>query len=200
MNTSSLNLVSHLNFGRVYRRDELLHFSKAVDRDLNSLTRGGLLQKVAAGLYYKPSRSLFGALPPNDQDLVASFLKKDVFLLYSWNTYNSLGLGLTQLYNQPIVYNRKRHGLFKLGNKTFDFRRPLRGFPTEISTEFLLVDLVNNLNELAEDIDAVKNKIKQNLQKFDLEKVSYFAKMYGKVGTKHFFAKLISETGENIYS
>ena len=49
-----------------------------------------------------------------------------------WNQYNALGLGLTQLYNRLIVYNHKRHGIFKLGNKTFDFRRPARGFPMKL--------------------------------------------------------------------
>jgi hypothetical protein len=182
---------SHLKAGKVYRRDDLLPFSKAVDRDLNSLTLRGVLEKVAAGLYYKPAHSLYGVLPPNDSDLVESFLKGDAFLLYSWNQYNSLGLGLTQLYNQPVVYNRKRHGLFKLGNKTFDFRRLLQGFPKELTREFLLVDLVNNLKELAEDSDLVKDKIKKNLSKFDLQRVVYNSKKYGKVGTRRFFESLI---------
>ena len=57
---------------------------------------------------------------------------------------------------------------------------------------------MNNLNELTEDTDAVKNNIKNNMQKFDLKKVSYFAKEYGKVGTKYFFANLI-HNGENTH-
>lgn len=193
MNTNTQKLTSFLRAGRVYRRDELLHLSKAIDRDLSLLTRNGYLEKVAAGLYYKPANSLFGALPPNDRDLVESFLKEDNFLLYSWNLYNSLGLGLTQLYNQPVVYNQKRHGLFKLGNKTFDFRRPLRGFPKELTPEFLLVDLVNNLNELAEDTVLVKDKIKKSMSKFNLKRLAYSAKKYGKVGTKYFFENLVQE-------
>jgi len=34
-----------------------------------------------------------------------------------------LGLGLTQLYNEYIVCNRKRHGRSVLGGKIFSFRR-----------------------------------------------------------------------------
>lgn len=89
---------------------------------------------------------------------------------------------MTQLYNQPVVYNQKRHGLFKLGNKSFDFRRPLRGFPKKVTPEFLLVDLANNLNELAEDTDSVKEQIKKKLSKFNLKKVVYHSKEYGKLG------------------
>lgn len=192
MNTISCeNLASHLRAGRVYRRDELLSFSKALDRDLSLLTSHGVLEKVGAGLYYKPVKSLFGLLPPDNQELVKAFLKDDDFLLYSWNQYNSLGLGLTQLYNQPVVYNRKRHGLFKLGNKIFDFRMLIRGFPKKLTPEFLLVDLVNNLNELGEDVTLVKEQLKKNLYKFNLNKVSKYSKKYGKVSTKKFFENLV---------
>ena len=192
MNTKSYeNLASHLRAGRVYRRDELLSFSKALDRDLSLLTSKGVLEKVGAGLYYKPAKSLFGVLPPDNKELVKTFLKDDDFLMYSWNQYNSLGLGLTQLYNQPVVYNRKRHGLFKLGNKTIDFRVLLRGFPKKLTPEFLLVDLINNLNELAEDVMLVKEQLKKNIHKFNLNKVKNYAKKYGKVSTKKFFKILL---------
>ena len=84
-------------------------------------------------------------------------------------------------------YNHKRHGIFKLGNKTFDFRRPARGFPNKITPEFLLVDLVNNLDQLAEDKDFIKSQIVLNIHKFNRQKVNQCVKEYGKVATKHFF-------------
>lgn len=165
----------------------LLNFSKAVDRDLETLVKKGSLQKLAGGLYYKPAMSAFGVLPPNDTDLVRCFLREDRFLLYSWHQYNALGLGLTQLYNRMVVLNHKRHGVFKLGNKEFDFRRSTRGFPSKLTSEFLLVDLVNNLNNLAEDTSFVKERVKNNLNHFDGNKLLLMVKRYGKVGTKHFF-------------
>ena len=116
----------------------------------------------------------------------------DKFLLYSWNQHNSLGLDLTQLYNKVVVYNLKRHGKFKLGDKTYDFRRPNRGFPDVLTPEFLLVDMMNNIEELAEDADLVKTQIKNNLYKFDASKANNYALSYGKVATKHFFKKLCS--------
>ncbi len=70
-----------------------------IDRDLYKLVQQGLLEKIAAGLYYKPQTSRYGDLPPNDEALVKAFLREDSFLLFSWNEYNALGLGLTQLYN-----------------------------------------------------------------------------------------------------
>lgn len=191
MNTTTRQLVSHLKSGRVYRRESLLPFSKAIDRDLMALTTEGVLEKVAAGLYYKPLISRFGALPPADNELVREFLKDDNFLLYSWNHYNSLGLGLTQLYNRTVVYNCKRHGLFTFAGKTFDFRRPARGFSSKLSAEFLLVDLMNNLSELAEDAEFVKAQVKNNLHRFDTKKLTQHVKQFGKIATKHFFKGII---------
>ncbi len=191
MRTSSKRLENHLEMGRVYRRETLLPFSNALDRDLKKQERLGTLEKVGAGLYYCPRKSRFGALPPTEHELVKSFLKDDSFLLFTRNDYNNLGLGLTQLYNSVVVYNRKRHETLTLSDRSFDFRRPNKGYPTELSKEYLLVDLMNNLSLLAEDTDRVKARIKERLKNFDVNKVMNFARLYGKVGTRKFFEGLV---------
>jgi hypothetical protein len=183
---SAEKLMNHLELGRVYRREALLPYTKAVDRDLKSLSQNGTLKKVAPGLYYYPKISRYGELPPSDYELVNSFLKGDSFLLFSWNDYNSLQLGLTQLYNKVIVYNRKRHEEVRLGNKLFDFQRPIKGFPAKLSKEFLLVDLLNNLAEMVDDPEEVKMHIKSKLSSFDLAKLKQLSKLYGKVSTRKF--------------
>jgi len=188
--TSYEKLYSLLESGHVYRREVLTSLSKAVDRDLMQLVQKGLLEKIAAGLYYKPAMSRFGPLPPSDEELIHNFLRDDSFLLYSWNDYNVLRLGLTQLYHRQVVYNRKRHGIFSLGSKSFSFRRPARGFPEKLSKEFLLVDLVNNLTELAEDTERVKASIKKNLSSFNQKKLAENVKKYAKVATLNFFKEI----------
>jgi hypothetical protein len=188
MNTYSYeHLNDQMRTGQVYRRDMLLSYSKALDRDLETLVKKGLLRKLAGGLYYKPATSELGVLPPKDDNLVGGFLRDNKFLLYSWNQYNSLGVGLTQLYNRVVVLNRKRHGVFKLGNKEFDFRRSNKGFPNKVTPEFLLVDLLNNLSELAEDTSSVRQNIRKRLALFDQAKLLRLAREYGKVSTKKFF-------------
>lgn len=186
-------LNNQMRAGRVYRRNMLLPYSKALDRDLDALVEKGLLRKLAGGLYYKPAKSEFGVLPPDNDNLVSCFLRDNKFLLYSWNQYNSLGVGLTQLYNRMVVLNHKRHGIFKLGNKEFDFRRSNKGFPQKMTPEFLLVDLVNNLRELAEDTSLVKKNIRTRLNSFDKNKLFRLAKSYGKIKTKKFFEECCNE-------
>ena len=128
-------LRSHLKKGHVYRREDLLGDSNAVDRHLKQLVDAGDLEKLAQGLYYAPKSSTFGRVPPKDNELLEAFLKDENFLLLSPNSYNSLGLGTTQLYNKTVVYNHKRHGVFKLGNRSFEFRVKPR-FPKKLDKEF----------------------------------------------------------------
>ena len=105
-------------------------------------------------------------MPPSDEALVKAFLKK-TFLMYSWNDYNKLGLGLTQLYNQVVIYNTERHEEVAFGNRRFAFRRPNNGFPSKLTREFLLIDLLNNAKYLTEDVTQLESKVKTKLTEFN---------------------------------
>lgn len=184
------NLYSHMKTGFVYRREDLLSFSSNLDRDLNTLVETSKLKKPATGLYYKPKRSRFGLLPPTDDALVKGFLNKP-FLMFSWNDYNKLGLGLTQLYNKVVVYNHERHEDKKLGNRVFSFKRPNNGFPTKLTKEFLLVDLLNNAKYLTEDVSQLQLKVAKNLEQFDKNQLMKLATKHGKVATRKYLQTLL---------
>lgn len=185
-------LKKHLRPGQVYRRVDLEQWSTAVDRHLKQLVEDGALQKLSQGLYYYPEKASFGPVPPEDEKLVRAFLKSDDFLLTSPNLYNSLGIGTTQLYNKRVVYNHKRHGLFDLGGKEFDFRLKHK-FPRELSEEFLLVDLLNNLNELAEDRDNVLQSVKEKVLKKSESQIRRAVNAYAGERTKTLFNQWLSE-------
>lgn len=176
-------LRSNLKRGHVYRREDLLGDSNAVDRHLKQLVDFGDLEKLAQGLYYVPKSTAFGRVPPKDEDLVEAFLKDENFLLLSPNSYNSLGLGTTQLYNKTVVYNHKRHGVFKLGNRSFEFRMKPR-FPKKVNKEFLFVDLLNNLDSLAENKVEVLANAEQQLSKFEVSELQKTVSAYGAGRTK----------------
>lgn len=184
-------LKRHLHPGRVYRRADLAQWSRSVDRHARALVDEGVLQKIRNGLYYYPKPSVFGRVPPDELDLVRTFLKEDDFLLTSPNAYNALGLGTTQIYNRRVVYNHKRHGQFTLGGMPFEFRRKPR-FPKRLTEEFLLVDLLNNLSELAEDPTAVRERAHVKAKELDATKLRRAARDYGKVATRKFFEQVLS--------
>lgn len=193
--TSSLrgataHLADELKAGHVYRREDLARLSNAVDRHLRELVSMGKLQKLAQGLYHAPKQSNFGPLPPTDDQVVKGFLRDKEFLVFSPSSYNAVGLGTTQLYNRTLVYNHKRHGVFRLGNRQFDFRVKPR-FPKKLSREFLYVDLLNNLEELAEDRDVVLSQARSKLGSFDIDRLQEAVENYGNMTTRKRFREWI---------
>ncbi|WP_447969894.1 hypothetical protein [Nitrospira sp. M1] len=182
----------HLRPGQVYRRAQLAEWSNAVDRHVKQLHEDGTLTKLSGGLYYCPKKTVFGEAPAEDEILVEAFLKDHRFLLTSPNAYNALGVGTTQLYNETVVYNHKRHGRFTLGGRMFDFRLKPH-FPKSLSQEFLLVDLVNNLDRLAENQDAVLARVKKKAASADRRSLSKAVREYGGVRARKFFPIVLRE-------
>lgn len=180
---AAAHLADELQAGRVYRREDLARLSTAVDRHLRELVATGKLKKLAQGLYYAPKQSSFGPLPPADEQVVGGFLRDKDFLVFSPSAYNAVGLGTTQLYNRTVVYNHKRHGVFKLGNRQFDFRVKPR-FPKKLTPEFLYVDLLNNLDELAEDRDAVLRQAHSKLPSFEPAQLQRAVDRFGNLATR----------------
>ncbi len=185
---ATAHLADELQAGRVYRREDLARLSNAVDRHLTQLVSTGTLKKLAQGLYYAPKQSSFGPLPPTDEQVVRGFLRDNEFLVFSPSSYNTLGLGTTQLYNSTLVYNHKRHGVFKLGNRQFHFRVKPR-FPKKLTPEFLYIDLLNNLDELAEDRDVVLSQARAKLMSFNQSVLLKALGSYGSMATR----KLVRE-------
>lgn len=183
-------LKKHLKPGEVYRRADLEAWSTSVDRHLQTLVKDGTLEKLSGGVYYAPKPSVFGKVPADEQELVSTFLKDTRFLVTSPSDYNTLGVGTTQLYNARRVYNYKRHGKFKLGNRTFEFvRKPY--VPEKVTREFLLVDLANNLKLLAEDQPALLDNVKMKAKELNKGKLKRLAEHFGTVGTRKLFASVL---------
>ena len=188
---SKLNeLKKHLRRGSVYRRSDLELWSNAVDRHLKQLQEDGTLVKLSGGLYHYPKKTVFGNAPADDEALVTAFLKDNRFLLTSPNAYNTLGVGTTQLYNETVVYNHKRHGRYELGGRVFDFRMKPH-VSKSLSEEFLLVDLVNNLEHLAENAENVLERVKTKARSMSRNVLVKTVCHYGNIGTRKFFAEVL---------
>ena len=180
---------NRLRPGQVYRRSDLAKWSRSVDRHLAQLVADNTLVKLQQGVYLRPKQSRFGKVPADPVKLVKAFLKEDDFLLTSPNDYNALGVGTTQLYNFQVVYNHKRHGRFKLGGQTFDFRVRPR-YPKKVTREFLLVDMLNNLETLAEDRNEVLQRVKMKLPGMDPKRFRSTVKRFAKLSAKKLLERL----------
>ncbi len=183
-------LRQHIKQGEVYRRSDLEYYSTAIDRHLAQLTKDGTLVKLNQGLYYAPTQSKFGTVPPDDHIIVERFLKDDNFLIISPNMFNTLGLGLTQLYNSSWVYNHKRKGEVEFNNRKFEFRLKT-AFPKNITKEYLLVELLNNLDRLAEDNTQLLDKLKKNILNYNSDLLMKATQQFGIGETKQTLKKLL---------
>ena len=190
-------LRQHIKPGGVYRRSDLEYYSSAIDRHLGMLTKDGSLLKLSQGLYYAPKSSKFGLVPPDDDVLVKSFLKDSNFLLVKPNFYNALGLGFTQLYNTTWVYNHKRKGEFKLNGKTFEFKIK-SSFPNQLTNEFLLVDLLNNLDALAEDQNKTIRNLPNKIRNFNAVELMIVTQKYGSGNTKKLLKSIFRNQKQHV--
>jgi hypothetical protein len=178
--------------GQVYRRADLAKHSSNVDRHLASLVTKGYLKKISQGMYSVPKNTPFGEAPPESESLLRSFLKDDHFVVYGLSQFNSLGLGTTQLYNRLVVFNRKRVGEFTLGGRVYTFHR-WREAPKQLSPEFLVVELLNRLDELAEERDQVVVRLKEKILQFNSRRLSFAATHYGTLATQKRLAAIKTE-------
>ena len=179
--------------GKVFRRKDLADQLPSVDRELGLAVKAGTVRKAAQGLYYVPRRTPFGDAPPSEEALVEKFLDDRHFLMFNPSCYNALGLGTTQLYNKTVVHNHKRHGKFDLAGFEFDFRDKPR-FPSrkQVNREYLLVDMLNNLTDLAEDPETVLSNVRRKLDTFDAGRLEKMLADYGSARTRRVFRQLKS--------
>ena len=176
--------------GQVYRRSDLVTLSSNVDRHLAKLISEGRLKKLSHGLYSSPKETEFGEAPPEEFSLLKTFLKDDHFVVYGLSLFNTLQLGTTQMYNERIVFNRKRVGEFTLGKRTYTFHR-WREAPKELTSEFLVIELLNRLEQLAEDHDSILARLREKLSQFNQRKLKYAASHYGTLSTQKRLAELM---------
>lgn len=186
------DVLSSLSPGELYSWDNLKEYSNSPGRDIKRLVDEGLLKKVGPGLYLVPKKGRFGDVPLTEAQLVGGFLKTDDFLMFSTTQYNALGLGLTQLKNEFVVYNHKRHETVFLAGRVFHFKRPNNFFPDKLTKEFLLLDLMNNIKSFGESEADLKEKVVSSVNsgEFNVELLLSLVNKYGKVGTRKFFDQL----------
>jgi hypothetical protein len=186
-------LLAAIEPGKVYRRKDLLKVSKSADRCLRKLVRDGAVQKLSQGMYMRPRQTAFGPSAPDEAKLLKTFLKTNRFFVLNPSAFNSLGLGITQLYNTRIVINSKRHGELKLGGRKFVFhRRDGSRVPKTGSREVLVVEMLNRIRDLAEDDTKLMHTLQRKLHTFDRNKLKDAVERYGTYSTTLKFEQLVS--------
>jgi len=189
MNSLS-KLKQHIRRGKPFRRKDLEAYTGSVDRQIKELLSHGIIRKVSQGLYYRPKKTRFGELPPDENALLKAFLNNNPFLVVPDISFNNLGLGLTQLSKQVKVYNHKIHGKKTLGGRQYLFHKKLC-FPKLLTKEFLLVELLNEKDNLAEDISSLDKRVALQLPSFNQQRLLKLAEQHGNSKTKQLLQQLL---------
>ncbi len=186
-------LKKHLVPGKAYRRCDLAELTSNVDRHLKSLVEEGYLKKLSRGLYVAPKATAFGDAPPEEDGLLKAFLKDDHFVVYNTSQFNSLGLGSTQIYDTRVVFNRKRTGNMMIGGRNYTFHL-WREAPKSLSQEFLVVELLNRLNDLVEDPTTLLKNLSAKLSDLNIRKLGIAAKRFGTISAQKKLKKLLKNS------
>lgn len=153
---------ARLDPGRVYRTSHLARWSANPTRLARRLEDEGKLEKLGHGLFYAPVESRFGRVPPTDQALLDAFFDGSPWTVTGPPKWNALGLGSTQLFAKPLVYNTKRSGETRIGGRTFQLRRV--AFPTEPTSEWFVIDLLRNAASVGLDRAELATRLRVALE------------------------------------
>ena len=169
-----------LSPGTVYRTAHLSRWGANPTRLARRLETEGKLRRLSQGLYYAPQKSRFGEVPPSDEALLDAFLDGSPWTLSGPPRWNALGLGSTQLFALPLVYNTKRSGTRNVGGRMFEFRRV--AFPAEPSAEWFVVDLMRNAARVGLDREELKTRLRAALLegRFSAERLAEMAARFGR--------------------
>ena len=138
----------------------------------------------------------FGPAPPDRRDLLRAFLEGDTFVITGPPVWNNLGLGSTQMFAHPLVYNRKRSGLFNLGGRTFDLRRVQ--FPDQPTLEWFVVDFLENLASVCLDRSETAVILAARLAEraFNPESLAAMAATYGTKATQALVRRAVGQAND----
>lgn len=120
-------------------------------------------------------------------NLILKIKKSDTWFAH----LSGLGLGTTQLYNELVVYNRKRHGHFELDGRPYDFRMRT-SVPSSLSEEFFLVDRLHNLDRFPEDKAVVLPKALKRARSRNRARLSRAVKDFGSARAARLPAPVLS--------
>ncbi|MEK7227086.1 MAG: DUF6088 family protein [Bacteroidota bacterium] len=96
---------------------------EAIIKALNRMAASGKIAKLSKGKFYKPENSSFGALPPNQGQIVKDLLESNGKLtgyLTGYSVYSQLGL-TTQISNSIQIGKNEVRSSFKRGRYTISF-------------------------------------------------------------------------------
>lgn len=123
---------------------------EAIIKALNRMTASGKISKLSKGKFYKPENTVFGALQPNQYQVVKDLLEEDgktIGYLTGYSIYNQLGL-TTQVSNTIQIGKNEVRSKFKRERYTISFIKQKNTITKENIPFLQLLDAVRYIKKI----------------------------------------------------
>lgn len=164
------NTIDRLPKGYVFTYDDFMgevEKKEAVIKALNRMVESGKISKLSKGKYYKPERTPFGELQPDQSEIVKDMLEEDskiVGYLTGLSIYNQLGL-TTQVSNIIQVGKNATRPTFKRGRFTISSIRQKNTITKDNIPLLQLLDAIRYIKKIPDTTMAEASKRLVNLIK-----------------------------------
>jgi hypothetical protein len=148
-----IDSVNRLPKGYVFTYEDFIGEVKskeAVIKALNRMVASGKIRKLSKGKYYKPEKTIFGELGPDQYQVVKDLIEKDGKLLgylTGYSIYNSLGL-TTQVSNTIQIGKNEVRPSFKREQYTIAFVRQKNNITKESVPLLQLLDSIRYIKKI----------------------------------------------------
>ncbi|MDO9153543.1 MAG: DUF6088 family protein [Paludibacter sp.] len=150
---SIANTIDRLPNGYVFTYTDFVNEvnkKEAVVKALNRMVAAGKLSKLSKGKYYKPEKTVFGDLQPNQREIVKDLLEVDrkiVGYLTGFSIYNQLGL-TTQVSNTIEIGKNEIRPNFKRGKYNISFIRQKNTITKDTVPFLQILDAIRNIRKI----------------------------------------------------
>jgi len=131
---------------------EFLASAKAIER----LIAKGVIKRVSTGIFYKPKKTIFGELKPNEEEILKPYLfeqGKRIAYITGTSLYNRLGL-TTQIPKSIKIASRDKRITVSNGNVKAS---PVKSYVDVTDKNFYLLELLDALKDFKKIPDLDKN-------------------------------------------
>ncbi len=169
INSMVKRITGEMPEGSFFRQAELklpAGKERCVVKALSRLTQNNEIKRIERGLYYKPVKSRFGILKPDEMKLINEITKKANGYITGTSAFNSMGI-TTQLPKTYVIASKYNRISREVGGVTLKYRKTVfkKG---KIKPEILQVlDALKDIKRIPDaTVNEVINRVMQIIENF----------------------------------
>lgn len=178
---------------------------EAIIKALNRMADSGKIAKLSKGKYYKPEKTAFGELQPNQYQVVKDLMEEDgkvVGYITGYSIYNELGL-TTQVSNTIQIGKNVVRPKLKRGKYTIRFVRQKNTITKENIPLLQILDSIRYIKKIPDTTIEKSTKRLKNiideLSEEDKQSMVRLAKKYPP-STRALLGAILEELSESAYT